>query len=390
MGKITDYWLEQLKPVTDLSKVRDLSGVRAKPFGGSNANEMQNDLTLEERNSLEIKITNSAIQKIISDTIRDIESSSDLLQIFNVLKKQGKALFKECVKFAQQDKPIFLNTELYWARLKVRVGIKGSKNSVLFLSYLEAIAVWEKYSRNLNSEDFDLTSSSKNIIVTGFDPFGGSDNPSGELSLFLNSLTIEGFKVHTAIFPVRWKDFDNNIFENFIEKTFSKVDVVFTTSRTNKKGISIDSLAGNVRGGIRDNNFDVPNRTIIFSGTPNFYPTTLPFEIVVGKKYNGFSAQLDESAEVKKNDGNKLVVKLSNYENYTNNEVLKGSGGSFLSNEIFYRACHWRETTKLPSFIPAKKLINGHLHIQELNDKKQLFEFLGAIKSVISSILQEL
>ncbi len=387
MGKITDYWLEQLKPVTDLSKVRDLSTVRGNSSVGSNADETQNDLTLEEKNSLKVQITNSVLQKIISDTIRDIESSSDLLQIFNVLKKQGKALFKECVKFAQQDKPIFLNTELYWARLKVRVGIKGSKNRVLLLSYLEAIAVWEKYSRNLNSEDFDLTSSSKNIIVTGFDPFGGSDNPSGELSLWLNNLIVKGFRVYTAIFPVRWKDFDNNIFENFIEKTFSKADVVFTTSRTSKKGISIDSLAGNVRGGIRDNNFDVPNRTIIFSGTPNFYPTTLPFETVISKKYNGFNAQLDESAEVKKNDGNGLIVKLSNYKNYTKNEVLKGSGGNYLSNEIFYRACHWRETTKISS-ASAKKLVNGHLHIQEIIDKRELANFLKAIKSVITDILK--
>jgi len=277
-----------------------------------------------------------------------------------------------------------------------------SKNKILKNDYSlinRCINIVEQFSRNLVQDIDTENRNSKNIIITGFDPYNmGEDidinamdnNPSGDLALFLHNKELSSFKVHTAIFPVRYEDFDNNILEIFLNQFAFQVDAVFTVSLTPRSEIiRVDKYAANNRTGAKDNNGLSKSGTIINNGN-SFLESSLPYENTIDKTYSGYKVILENSIESKE----KGSLKISNINEVINDTPVRGSGGGYLSNEIFYRACKWRNDTKPLSFIPnLKRVVNGHIHIADVNKEnyeKRMQVYSAAFSSIVSSIIENL
>jgi pyrrolidone-carboxylate peptidase len=312
------------------------------------------------------------------------------------------------------DRPV------YWARLHANVAIKNhpfvKKQRKL---RKELVAIMEGYSRGRESVDFTGSNpaftgvpglaSAKKILVTGFDPFMGSDsyNPSGLVALALHNQVVTvgpntGI-IQAALFPVRYKDFNRGVVEEFVEEYLTngdpnQVNMLMTISLYGGGfHYYLERFATRRRGDTHDNMNKQPlfNNSGFGGSWPRYLETTLPRpeivpatpgfsaqEIYYNQSYNNMNFPIDADAlvaNVPYNLNTDLPLSPSG-------AMENGSGGNFLSNEIFYRVARMR--TKLGSSTKT-----GHLHIPERRlaqpprtDAQHVQVVLDAIKRSLSVI----
>lgn len=304
----------------------------------------------------------------------------------SLLETKGKELWSLAVTRMQNPQILKDDRPLYWARLlcigALRAYYKRHRLAQPTVSQFE----WP--SRGLEQVDGRInfgTATGRKAIVTGYDPFQlpsqvETSNLSGMIALSLYNKTINSTQgatlVRTAIFPVRYQDFDDNIAENAIGPNISSIALLMTCSQGGPF-YDVDRFAGKNRGAtIADNN----HRRILVnatgpggatSGGPQFLESTLPYERVItsdistrtGSPFSPANAFiLNQSFSIvggpqhpHPGDPNaeetfkKLPFVLTGIAN-------SGSGGNFLSNEIFYRTALLRSMNR-PS------LPSGHLHV---------------------------
>ena len=217
-------------------------------------------VTYEDKNMLDKSSTlctknNDLLEKDtkIKNLILNLRTSlnqinpTDKTTILALLKEKGAELYtlsKQRIKI-EEEKYYNKDGILYIARLKMQVIIKNHpiilKNFSSGSDIKDFYDAFEKTSRGLDGTskvDFSIYPSNyKKILISGFDPFnlgdgnlgtdrdGDLSNSSGNISLSLDGFelcsdndteTIKGI-IRSAIFPVRWEDFDNNIVENFFK-----------------------------------------------------------------------------------------------------------------------------------------------------------------------------
>ncbi len=283
------------------------------------------------------------------------------------------------VKADLDDRP------LYWARNKMQTWLKRNplfKDQIDFEKSLvkkgteldNIIILFEELSRNYTGIDFSKTGNKKKVLITGFDPFilnsfkhpnikGNilQSNPSGCVALNVENWNIENVFVQTLIVPVRYKDFDSSqennngqgkgIIEKYIGKLINEVDMIITISQAGPKDYNIDKYATATRGGFNDNlDFTRVANSHALITKDEWIETTLPTEMTNAPfvKYNWTYDGKDG-----KNNPPKLNQKIS-----------YGPGGSYLSNEIFYRVAKLRKDSK-------PKLNTGHFHIAKIQDPNE-------------------
>ena len=339
--------------------------------------------TYEEENMLTINspTSNGAKNKVLLEKdptfltkITDFKTALDGVSTYanlkTLLENRGADLFahgKARIKISGQQ---FTNKDgiLYIARLRMQVIMK---NHPYILSnhpqkIRELYNLFELNSRGLAGSqmpDFSsIGSGIKKILISGFDPFdigGGSigkdwqgeiSNPSGNIALFVgdqqlknSSGTVQAI-VKSAIFPVRWEDFDkgfpiNNlsskgIAEDFFEKYFTgvnKPDMIITFSYGVHYDKSIDHdfhlerFAGNWQSYADDNNgsenFDRSKRSThdksnyikkltLQKKDLTFIESTLPFHKL-------------------KDPSNNEIIKVSNYHAVVNHGRIPKQQGNF-------------------------------------------------------------
>lgn len=177
--------------------------------------------------------------------------------IADVLKPQGELLWNRSVSLVQNTANPYLDDRpLYWARLQGIGAIRAyAKRNNLTLDS-DLLNKFEWTSRGLDAMDGSIKftgvpAGARKAIVTGFDPFGlnggdngsGNDfaeqsNPSGLIALFFNGGPIDAqlqgdIYVRTAIFPVRYQDFNgvNGIVEKAIMPSLGSIVMLITTSQ---------------------------------------------------------------------------------------------------------------------------------------------------------------
>lgn len=317
---------------------------------------------------------------------------------------------------------------LYWARIKMQVALKshpyfngGINNTDLD----KLIELFEEKSRNYTGVDFsNAPAGAKKILITGFDPFQLNpriygdkailtQNPSGIAALKLHGKTIsdtngnDGY-IQTAIFPVRYLDFDNGVVEDlvtpFIEN--NSVDMIMSLSLNGGAYyFDLERFAAKNRGGFIDNlnigsiawaylgakhNLFISN---IGSGN-NSYETTLPIDkIVTPAVANGFNPIgqrifFDESyitySSVHEhpiaNAINSSIVNSNSKSQISLSTIKEGSGGDYLSNEIFYRISRVRENN-------SSNIRTGHFHLANPNGSlpKDIKDRNPGIENIITS-----
>lgn len=291
---------------------------------------------------------------------------------------------------------------LYWARLKMTVAIKSHpyiRKSAIDRNYL--IDKFEKLSRGYSTVDFSgVGSSTKKILITGFDPFdilvNGKDsyiyqnNPSGAAALYLHDIdpVILGInaKIQTVIFPVRYRDFDGGVIDSFFDQYLrdNSIDMIITLSQGSPQRYDLERFATKYRKPrLSDNEnrrgkkptFFVPDGTSLKicddpKSLPEFLETTLPSNVLIStdpSDYNllqgdaifnqAWDVNPDKQSAPKRSASNPGDSNTTNSPIPPDDTVIKeGSGGSFLSNEIFYRVSLLR--IKRASIVKS-----GHLHL---------------------------
>lgn len=290
---------------------------------------------------------------------------------------------------------------------------------------LDLIDLLENISRGLKGIVFpkSMAKGERRILISGFDPFGfqwrdpdqpdgkwnrRQGNPSGAAVLALDGKTIqEGEvkgRVEGVIFPVRFADFDQGI----VESTFTpylrgknSVDMIMTISQGtlehHRKGrdqkhpqrrkrledaFELEKWAGKRRSSSASDNLGTtqsgkPQRGMKPLVGPEFLESSLPrAEIIKALRRRGKvpGRETEDETEFefrpKQRDGfgpaesggkPRSLPKQPN-EPPPGARSVAGSGGGFLSNEIFYRTALLRLGNKEKG-IEESKVPVGHLHV---------------------------
>jgi pyrrolidone-carboxylate peptidase len=251
-------------------------------------------------------------------------------------------------------------------------------------------------SRGLNVTSFNpLAEVTKKILITGFDPFNmdveGMDigNPSGAVVLALDGTTITNgacsAQIRGVVFPVRYNDFDNKIVETYLRNFLTgpnKADMIMTISRGDRV-FELERWAARARSGSADNNNQNSGRgeldtslTGLYGGRgrrDEFIESTLPFsEMTVNNAAKVDSTYKGTSAGISVNQNSNPVPPAGAV-------AVSGSGGDFLSNEIFYRVrlLELNENSTIPM---------GHLHIPIATQQQYPFIVNGVRSILINSL----
>lgn len=330
---------------------------------------------------------------------------SSASRIESIVSKYGKDLWNTAKTWVQASPNNADDRPLYWARIKMSVIIKShtffigdlsATSQVLPQSSLEnVIRIFEESSRNYKYVSFANAGNKKKILVTGFDPFGldpnvRQSNPSGCVALTLedkstaNNLAF----IQTMIFPVRYTDFDGindpskgsglGVIEKYIGPWIDMVDIIITISQSLPGDYNLDKFSTVRRGGFPDNmNYEreLFSEAISKDGNNNlnWIETTLPSSFLDTQvKYNWTFT-----------DENDIVYNSVGLKPTAGAVLRGGSGGNYLSNEIFYRVARLRFTNK--PLLPT-----GHFHISKIQDDGEDFnglktaELLTIVKNAVN------
>jgi pyrrolidone-carboxylate peptidase/ribosomal protein L31 len=306
---------------------------------------------------------------------------------------------------------------LYWGRMKMEVALKshpyfegGINNEDLD----RLIKLFEEKSRNYTGVDFsNAPTGAKKILITGFDPFFLNEkiypswhhfqqwNPSGQAVLSLHGKTIGNGFIQSMIFPVRYIDFDNGYVEKYILEHIQDVDMIITISQGRYR-YDIERFASKFRTSSTIDNLNVvlPHKFYLPSTNgisqvnesviPEFLETTLPINTIIpGSLGNTLVVYNQEYI------GNQTSAPYSSPNSGTSNitgpntteKAMEGSGGTYLSNEIFYRVAVLRNDLGLNNILKS-----GHLHVPILtiNDLTQAKIDTLNVKTIIQDAIQGL
>jgi hypothetical protein len=209
--------------------------------------------------------------------------------------------------------------------------------------------------------------------------------------------------IQAALFPVRYKDFNRGVVEEFVEEYLAnggpnQVNMLMTISLD---GVGshyyLERFATRHRGNTADNMVKQPlfNSSGFGMSWLRYLETTLPVlqivpnvsgwssqEIYYNQSYNEQNYPIDPTAT----SANALYNLNTDLPLSPSGVMVNGSGGNFLSNEIFYRVARMRE--KLGSSTKT-----GHLHIPDRilakptrTDAQQVQLIMDAIQRSLSAI----
>lgn len=277
------------------------------------------------------------------------------------------------------DRPV------YWSRLQMVEAIRQVRFRFQTspAERRALIETFDRVSRGMTSVSFPAQSSDKKILISGFDPFNlrpaaGGDlrrgNPSGAAALALDGVRLRNgsvrARVQSVIFPVRFRDFDLGLVESVFRPFLSgpdAVDMIMTISQGVSADFEVEQFAGRRRssGSFTDNlgqaaggNLDSPIEPSGLAQGSEFLETHLPASAI--RASQGRTAPLPAETEVDEIPAggtsaiNRPAGPTGGAAGFTG-RAAAGSGGGFLSNEIFYRTLLLRlgEGATIPV---------GHLH----------------------------
>lgn len=360
------------------------------------------------------------------DSVQD-----DFTVIETLIRTKGAELLqyaKQRIKIQNQP---YTNKDgiLYLTRLIMQVILKNHPKLLSkFPSKIEDLSdQFEKHSRGLEGTEKPVftqqTSSNFNILISGYDPFTAiygfngykyydwgdhQSNSSGNLALALDGVSTNPINgkiatIKSVIFPVRYREFDKGWIEDFFKSYVNdnNIKMIITFSYGVDGDIysfEIERFASRKRGGSNDNN--LMSTTSNFLNIPDkdnyeFINTKLPFDDMyiaddVGLDqmftFQYFNNSVAGAKRTINNPSEDLKItplipepELSNYPptsgTATKIKSISGSGGSYLSNEIFYRVAWLRENS------PNPEKFTGHIHVGFLSvdaktDRTEMFNII--------------
>ncbi|HEX8774986.1 MAG TPA: IPT/TIG domain-containing protein [Pyrinomonadaceae bacterium] len=341
-----------------------------------------------------------------------LDQGRDIDRIRTYVQQQGAALWKAALEEVRTHAQRKDDRPLYWARLRCIAALRAYfKRQRLPLSD-SIIQQFEWPSRGLDADgriSFSSSAGPRKGVITGFDPFGlrrevDASNPSGVIALEFNGKTLgasPAVSFRTAVFPVRFKDFNDGLVENALPRDLlASIVMLLTISQNGDQNFyDIERWAARTRGAGTDNNNKRETPVVMPPGA-EFLQSTLPFRTVITKAEEVASPSatgsapfvIDQSYSIDSvaesisvnrkvppdkpenrvmavppnfrpepllDDKDKAAFTVINDAPDPKQTSQEGSGGNFLSNEIFYRAALARNSAK-------PTLASGHLHVPPL------------------------
>ncbi len=173
---------------------------------------------------------------------------------------------------------------------------------------------------------------SKKIILTGFEPFGGSNVNPSILACKALEKTIEGYEIKTIEIPLRYKEIKQIIESILIEE---KPEILICTGQSPRAVISLERIAINIAS-LEKSAYNCGKKPLD--------------EILEINGRNGFFATLPIRKIKNCLEENKIPCEISN------------SAGTFGCNQIFYHAMHFINHKEIN--IPA-----GFIHVPSLPEQ---------------------
>lgn len=343
---------------------------------------------------------------------KDLVSARNFARAEKVTARHGNLLWNEAVSSAQGPNADLDDRPLYWARLQMAQVIREftpawhrtfSKTKTGTIDDIrrdktKLLTLFESASRGMDTATFSATQNGKRILISGFDPFGlhnhvDRSNPSGAAVLALDNRSVSAGDVNAqiqgVIFPVRFSDFDAGRVENFFGPYIlgpNPPDMIMTISMGGSEDFEVEKFAGRGRssgsfkgnlgqtsGGTLGSPIEAPG----LSAGPEFLETTLPADAI--RSSQGRSKALPAETEfIEKRKGENRPTHGTGAPSQ-GSQAVKGSGGGFLSNEIFYRTSLLRHSSNVE--IPI-----GHLHTPLLGPPRGSVDFKATRDQIVKEV----
>ncbi|CAG7572179.1 hypothetical protein FB554_0310 [Barrientosiimonas humi] len=292
---------------------------------------------------------------------------------------------------------------LYWTRLAMVAALRQwePRFELTETQRTDLIARLDRVSRGQEDIRLQGRPGTKRVVLTGFDPFTldrdiRQGNPSGATALALDGTVVQTpagpARIETALFPVRWRDFEQGMVERTLLPTYvgrDRIDLFATTSQGRPGRFDLEQTNGAWRAGFGDNEgVCYRGRVPIRAGIPTVTPqpqwtsATLPMAQMAAGSTGPFpvahNTQVTE-VDASTPDGPVTTACPAAPSPGTvrpdgptpGSKARAGGGGNYLSNEIAYRATLLRDAVR-PS------LPGGHIHTPVLDGLPQDRDVLSA------------
>lgn len=342
-------------------------------------------------------------QTFITNFRRQLGLATNLVAVNTLVQTEGEALWQQQHGTWTGTTVAVDDRTLYWTRNFIIRELQEWRPTFRVSSRdrQAAISTFETASRGLSSTTFTAPTGVKKILISGFDPFGfsapptgvaGVGNPSGAVVLALDGQTIAGARCNGltkgVIFPVRYADFDSNIVENYFQNFLSgsnRVDMIMTISLDPNNTTAmpfIDRWAGRVRGGGDDNDGHGSTQADLDNNLTTRYGASGRQDQFIQSGLLGSGLTANRQADVNGNyrgldASGRPISQATSPVPPTGSTATSGSGGSFLSNEIFYRVRLLQLNQSPENTIPM-----GHLHVP-LTPVAQYPTLVNRIRSIL-------
>ncbi|MBA4155611.1 hypothetical protein, partial [Flavobacterium sp.] len=350
------------------------------------------------------------LDPVIKNLIEELRNELDLVndnasEIRTLIEYKATELLTLSRQRIRVNGTVYQNKDgiLYIARLMMQIVLKNHPKLINNMALSENLsAIFEKNSRGIEGSakaDFNsYPSTHKRILISGYDPFGaGADwqghnsNSSGNIALAMDGVEIingshQGI-VRSAIFPVRYYEFNEGWIENFFEPyinpnhpKYQPVDIIITFSYGGAKYFNIDRFSARYRNpNHTDNNAELGGSSIYLNKADKdnleFIESKLPYNdlyipdrVLLHQRaffeyYNGNIPTGQKNYTINNFNLTPLLPTPSilNYPPPSSVDANRiksfyGSGGDYLSNEIFYRVAFLRQKYN-------QNLKTGHIHV---------------------------
>jgi Domain of unknown function (DUF4157)/L,D-transpeptidase catalytic domain len=295
-----------------------------------------------------------------------------------VVRKFGEDLWKTSTAAARAGGSGSDDRQIYWTRLMLANAIRqwdpmwpGTSADTMRRLHSRLLLLLEQTSRGMTTAKFPTTPDTKRILISGFDPFGfpsGGDirqsNLSGAAALAVDGETLTrgaiSARIESVVYPVRYADFNEGMVENFLRPHLTGAqppNLVMSISQGGSQ-FELEEWAGRRRstnvfqenlGQISGGSPASPTEPPGIGAGPEFLQTNVPSAMLgsmrgsLGRKTGTKAIPEETSVTYLPAGGTKPQTAASGPPTGAAKSV-EGSGGGFLSNEIFYRNSLLRTT----------------------------------------------
>jgi hypothetical protein len=313
-------------------------------------------------------IADASFGRLLAPFERAYRRSTDLASAQAVVRAHARGLWSAATARARGSSPDTDDRPLYWTRLAMEQTLRETMPAWLDRLNPDAhrrtleglLTLFEGGSRGMDTASFGDRDRVKRIVISGFDPFGldteiRMGNPSGAAVLALDGQLISSGTtsghLEGAIFPVRYPDFDAGTIERFFGPYLTgrhPADLIMTISRGISTDTELEEFAGRRRstplpenlGLLGGGTHTAPVEPPGLGPGAEFLPTTVPPTTLGAMRGSlGRTGALSTETDVTGlPPGSPSETSASGGTAISGGwTAVTGSGGGYLSNEIFYR-----------------------------------------------------